>query len=100
MRRKHDNDSAGVKKTVRDIRQATRRQYSAEEKIPIVLSFIAPNGRSGSTTGPLDAEIATSGIPFSVEPGCSVSFDKRVDPVKGGGSSFSPPCAGSQSSSS
>jgi transposase len=37
MRRKHTNKSDGVEKTVRDIRRATRKQYSAEEKIRIVL---------------------------------------------------------------
>jgi len=37
MRRKHANKSGGVEKTVRDIRRATRKQYSAEEKIRIVL---------------------------------------------------------------
>ena len=33
--KKHDQD--GAEKAVRDIRRATRRQYSAEEKIRIVL---------------------------------------------------------------
>jgi transposase len=37
MRRKHTSKSDGVEKTVRDIRRATRKQYSAEEKIRIVL---------------------------------------------------------------
>jgi transposase len=37
MRRKHASKSDGVDKTVRDIRRATRKQYSAEEKIRIVL---------------------------------------------------------------
>jgi transposase len=37
MRRKHSSKSDGVEKTVRDIRRATRKQYSAEEKIRIVL---------------------------------------------------------------
>ena len=37
MRRKHSRKSDGVEKTVRDIRRATRKQYSAEEKIRIVL---------------------------------------------------------------
>jgi transposase len=37
MRRKHASKSDGVEKTVRDIRRATRKQYSAEEKIRIVL---------------------------------------------------------------
>ena len=32
-----DQQNCGVEKTVRDIRRATRRQYSAEEKIRIVL---------------------------------------------------------------
>ena len=37
MRRKHTSKSDGVEKTVRDMRRATRKQYSAEEKIRIVL---------------------------------------------------------------
>ncbi len=37
MRREHASKSDGVEKTVRDIRRATRKQYSAEEKIRIVL---------------------------------------------------------------
>ena len=37
MRRKHETQSAGAEKTVRDIRRATRRPHSAEEKIRIVL---------------------------------------------------------------
>ena len=37
MRRKHTSKSDSVEKTVRDIRRATRKQYSAEEKIRIVL---------------------------------------------------------------
>src|SRR5210317_2054414 len=37
MRRKHASKSDGVEKTVRDIRRKTRKQYSAEEKIRIVL---------------------------------------------------------------
>lgn len=37
MRRKHPSKPDGVEKTVRDIRRATRKQYSAEEKIRIVL---------------------------------------------------------------
>ena len=37
MRREHTNKSDGVDKAVRDIRRATRKQYSAEEKIRIVL---------------------------------------------------------------
>jgi transposase len=37
MRRKHASKSNSVEKTVRDIRRATRKQYSAEEKIRIVL---------------------------------------------------------------
>lgn len=37
MRRKHTNKLDSVEKTVRDIRRATRKQYSAEEKIRIVL---------------------------------------------------------------
>ena len=35
MRRKHTNKSDGVEQTVRGIRRATRKQYSAEEKIRI-----------------------------------------------------------------
>jgi len=37
MRRKHASKSDGVEQTVRGIRRATRKQYSAEEKIRIVL---------------------------------------------------------------
>ena len=37
MRRKHTSKSDSVEKTVRYIRRATRKQYSAEEKIRIVL---------------------------------------------------------------
>lgn len=37
MRRKHDSDPDSAEKVVRDIRRATRKQYSSEEKIRIVL---------------------------------------------------------------
>ena len=37
MRSKEDHSKNGAQKTVRDIRRATRRHYSAEEKIGIVL---------------------------------------------------------------
>ncbi len=37
MRRKHTSKADSVEKTVRDIRRAARKQYSAEEKIRIVL---------------------------------------------------------------
>ena len=36
MRRKHVSKSDGVEKTVRDIRRATHKQYSAEEKILVL----------------------------------------------------------------
>ena len=38
MRTKAETDSAQAEKRVRDIRRATRRQYSAEEKIRIVIA--------------------------------------------------------------
>ena len=38
MRQKQDTTPESAEKTIRDIRRATRRQYSAEEKIRIVLS--------------------------------------------------------------
>ena len=38
MRSKVELDSAAAEKTVRDIRRATRRQYSAEEKVRIVIA--------------------------------------------------------------
>jgi transposase len=38
MRSKAEVDSAAAEKTVRDIRRATRRQYSAEEKVRIVIA--------------------------------------------------------------
>src|SRR5712675_353988 len=38
MRTKVETDSEEVEKRVRDIRRATRRQYSAEEKIRIVIA--------------------------------------------------------------
>lgn len=37
MGQKRDTDTRGVEQTVRDIRRATRRKFSAEEKIRIVL---------------------------------------------------------------
>jgi transposase len=37
MRSKEDHSKDSAQKTVRDIRRATRRRYSAEEKIRIVL---------------------------------------------------------------
>ncbi len=37
MRQKRAAGPGGGEKTIRDIRRATRRQYSAEEKIRIVL---------------------------------------------------------------
>jgi transposase len=38
MRSKTELDSEAAEKTVRDIRRATRRQYSAEEKVRIVIA--------------------------------------------------------------
>jgi transposase len=38
MRTKAETDSEEAEKRVRDIRRATRRQYSAEEKIRIVIA--------------------------------------------------------------
>jgi transposase len=38
MRSKAELDSAAAEKAVRDIRRATRRQYSAEEKVRIVIA--------------------------------------------------------------
>ena len=38
MRQKSGASTAGAEQTVRDIRRRTRKQYSAEEKIRIVLS--------------------------------------------------------------
>ena len=38
MRQKQDTTPESAEKTIRDIRRATRRQYSAEEKIRIVLA--------------------------------------------------------------
>ena len=38
MRQKSMSSSSGVEQTVRDIRRRTRKQYSAEEKIRIVLA--------------------------------------------------------------
>ncbi len=37
MRSKHKNSKASAERVVKDIRRATRKQYSAEEKIRIVL---------------------------------------------------------------
>jgi hypothetical protein len=41
MRTKAETDSEEAEKRVRDIRRATRRQYSAEEKIRIVIGGCA-----------------------------------------------------------
>jgi transposase len=38
MRSKAELDSAAAEKAVRDLRRATRRQYSAEEKVRIVIA--------------------------------------------------------------
>ena len=38
MRQKSDASKGSAEKTVRDIRRRTRKQYSSEEKIRIVLS--------------------------------------------------------------
>ena len=38
MRSKVERHSAEAEKAVRDIRRATRRQYSAEEKVRIVIA--------------------------------------------------------------
>jgi len=40
MRTKAETDSEEAEKRVRDIRRATRRQYSAEEKIRIVIASL------------------------------------------------------------
>ena len=40
MRTKVETDSEEAEKRVRDIRRATRRQYSAEEKIRIVIAGV------------------------------------------------------------
>ena len=44
MRTKVETDSAEAEKRVRDIRRATRRQYSAEEKIRIVSAGLRGEG--------------------------------------------------------
>jgi len=38
MRQKSKSSTSGAEQTVRDIRRRTRKQYSAEEKIRIVLT--------------------------------------------------------------
>jgi len=45
MRQKSGTRKEPADKVVRDIRRATRKQYSAEEKIRIVLSGLQENGR-------------------------------------------------------
>ncbi len=45
MRQKRSAGTGGGEKTIRDIRRATRRQYSAEEKIRIVLDGLARRGQ-------------------------------------------------------
>ena len=54
MRQKQEAKPGSAEKTVRDIRRATRRRHSSEEKIRIVLEGLrgecltsAPNGQAG-----------------------------------------------------
>jgi len=44
MRSKVELHSEAAEKTVRDIRRATRRQYSAEEKVRIVIAGLRGEG--------------------------------------------------------
>ena len=45
MMTKHNPKKRSSEKTVRDIRRATRRQYSAEEKIRLVLDGLRSEAR-------------------------------------------------------
>lgn len=47
MGQKRDSGTRGAEQTVRDIRRATRRKFSAEEKIRIV-SVFKVSGQMGS----------------------------------------------------
>ena len=48
MNTKNQTHKASAEKTVRDIRRATRRNYSAEEKIRIVLEGLRGEWKIGS----------------------------------------------------
>ena len=62
MRHKDDRAPDSAEKTVRDIRRATRRRFSAEDKIRIVLEGLRGEDRSLVTTSPTLAQI---GVPRS-----------------------------------
>jgi len=51
MSDKTGRQSDGAEKLVRDIRRATRRHFSAEEKIRIVLDGLSPTSSSTTITG-------------------------------------------------
>ncbi len=52
MRQKRAAGTGGAEKTIRDIRRATRRLYSAEEKIRIVLDGLRGEVRIRALSGP------------------------------------------------
>ena len=68
MRTKVETDSEEAEKRVRDIRRATRRQYSAEEKIRIVIAGL----RGADSIGELCRKEASTRT-FTIV-GRSVSF--------------------------
>ena len=53
MRQKAVTRNEPAEKVVRDIRRATRKQYSAEEKIRIVLSGLRGEDTEAPEAGPL-----------------------------------------------
>ena len=71
MRQKQDVTAASAEKAIRDIRRATRRHRSAEEKIRIVLSGLRGEeevlSKLGATTEPPNFEDGEKRLRFGPE---------------------------------
>ena len=63
MRQKRDMGTRSAEQTVRDIRRATRRQYSSEEKIRIVLEGL----RGEESIAVLSREVVTMRVPSGLK---------------------------------
>ncbi len=61
MRQKRAAGMGGGEKTIRDIRRATRRQYSAEEKIRIVLDGLRGEDSIAELCGRAPAQTGSMG---------------------------------------
>ena len=72
MRRKSEPDKAPAEQVIKDIRRATRRHFSAEDKIRIVLEGIRGETGCARGHGPHSAG-AKASPPTSITPGAKSS---------------------------